>query len=325
MTTKQQLLNLLETQKGEWLSGEEIARRLSLSRTAIWKGVKALRADGYEIQGAQNKGYRLSRQTDILSLQGIRKYLKNEYREREIEVLPIAASTNALLREKAGEGIPEGYTIVANAQTGGRGRLGRGFYSPPDTGLYLSLLLRPLGYTPDQAVKITTMAAVAACRAIDFLSGRNTQIKWVNDLYLDGRKVGGILTEGVFNLETGCPDYIVLGIGINVYPPREGFPEELAQTAGTVLDEQRCDGKNRLAADFLNHFWDISRNGDYAEEYRAKSLVIGRPLRVITPAGERNALALDVDRDCRLIVRYDDGSIDRLSSAEVSVRSKEAW
>ena len=322
MTTKQQLLNLLEEQNGEWLSGEEIARRLSLSRTAIWKGVNALRSDGYEIQGAQNRGYRLSRQTDILSLEGIRKYLKPEYRDREMEVLPIAASTNALLRDKAGTGIPEGYAIIANAQTQGRGRLGRRFYSPPDTGLYLSLLLRPSGCTPEQGVKVTTMAAVAACRAIESLSGRSTQIKWVNDIYMDGRKVGGILTEGVFNLETGSLEHIVLGIGINVYAPREGFPEEISRIAGAVLGEQRSDGKNRLAAEFLNHFLDIYRNGDYAEEYRAKSLVIGRELRVSTPMGERQAVALDVDRDCRLIVRYEDGSVDRLSSAEVSIRTK---
>lgn len=319
MTTKETLLRLLEEQKGGWLSGEELAQRLGVSRTSIWKAVHALRQDGYEIQGAQNKGYCLSARTDILSEQGIRKYLNEAYAHMPIEVLPVATSTNALLRERLDAGAPEGCTIIANAQTQGRGRLGRSFYSPPDTGLYLSLLLRPQGLPPEQAVRVTTMAAVAACRAIEAVSGRRTQIKWVNDIFLDGRKVSGILTEGAVHLESGSLESMILGIGINVYPPKDGFPPELAHTAGAVLDESRSDGKNRLAAGFLNQFWNIWNGAEYAAEYRQKSMVIGRELRVITASGERSAVALDVDDDCRLRVRYSDGTEATLSSAEVRV------
>lgn len=319
MGTKEELLSLLEGSKGTYLSGEEIAQRLSVSRTAVWKAVNALRSAGYEISGAQNRGYCLDAHTDILSAQGIRHHL--EWDNLSLEVTPCADSTNALLRQRAAEGAREGCVILSNQQTQGRGRLGREFYSPPDTGVYMSLLLRPRDLEPSQAVKITTMAAVAACRAIEAVSGKHAAIKWVNDIFLSGKKVCGILTEGSYNLETGKLGDVVLGIGFNVYPPAGGFPEELADIAGSIFQNQVDEGKNRLAASFLNHFLEIyhSPNG-YAREYRERSMVIGRAIRVLAPSGERAAYALDVDKGCRLVVRYDDGSVDTLSSAEISIR-----
>lgn len=319
MGTKEKLLSLLEGSRGAYLSGEEIARRLSVSRTAVWKAVNALRSAGYEISGAQNRGYCLDAHTDILSAQGIRHHL--EWDNLSLEVTPCADSTNALLRQRAAEGAREGCVILSNQQTQGRGRLGREFYSPPDTGVYMSLLLRPRDLEPSQAVRITTMAAVAACRAIEAVSGKQAAIKWVNDIFLSGKKVCGILTEGSYNLETGKLGDVVLGIGFNVYPPAGGFPEELADIAGSIFQNQVDEGKNRLAASFLNHFLGIyhSPNG-YAREYRERSMVIGHAIRVLAPSGERAAYALDVDKDCRLVVRYDDGSVDTLSSAEVSIR-----
>lgn len=323
MGTREKLLALLESRKGEYCSGEEIASLLSVSRTAVWKAVNSLREAGYPIDAVQNRGYCLDSRTDILSEQGIRQHLSPRLEHLELEVLPSVSSTNALLRERAALGAPEGSVILANQQTGGRGRLGRTFYSPPDTGVYLSLLLRPSQMEPAQAVKITTMAAVAACRAIEEVSGGEPQIKWVNDVLLNGKKVAGILTEAAFNLENGRLDYAVLGIGFNVYSPVGGFPQELAEIAGSIFPSREDRGKNRLAASFLNRFLELYRGEtEYAESYREKSMVIGRPIQVISPSGTRNALALDVDRDCRLIVRYDDGSVDRLSSAEISIRWK---
>lgn len=322
MTTKERLLLFLEEKSGEFVSGEEIAEAMELSRTAVWKAVKALRADGYEIDAAQNKGYRLSESTDILSQQGILRYLDPKWKQIQPEVHAAAESTNALLRERANAFAPEGTVILANAQSKGRGRLGRSFYSPPDTGIYMSLLLRPVGCSPAESVKVTTMAAVAASRAIETVSGCETKIKWVNDIYLKGKKVCGILTEGAFSIENGSLEYIVLGVGINVYAPSEGFPDNLAAIAGSVFEEQRNDGKNRLAALFLNYFMEYYHADDplgYAESYRAKSMVIGKRIRVITPSGERIATALDVDGECRLIVRFEDGSVVPLSSAEVSI------
>lgn len=323
MGTKEKLLSLFEEQKGTYLSGEEIAERLSVSRTAVWKAVKSLRNEGYEIDAVSNKGYSLSVHTDILSAQGIQKYLKGACRDMELYVLPETGSTNTLLREKANAGAAEGCTIIAGAQTEGRGRMGRSFYSPADTGIYMSILLRPTDLTPVQAIGLTTMAAVAVCEAIEEVSGRQAQIKWVNDVFMEGKKVSGILTEASMGLESGSLDYVIVGVGINVYAPKEGFPKEIEQIAGAVFQERQNDGKNHLAAAFLNRFMEYyskKQSADYVEKYRERSLVIGKEIRVLSSGGERKALALDVDKECHLLVRYEDGSTERLSSGEISIR-----
>ena len=229
MGTKEELLTMLESRKGEYLSGAELAQALDVSRTAVWKAVNALRSAGYQIQAAQNRGYCLDADTDVLSLRGIQRNLEAHAAGCTLELVPCTASTNALVRERAAAGAPEGLVILANQQTRGRGRLGREFYSPPDTGLYMSLLLRPQEMEAAQAVQITTMAAVAACQAVETLTGKTAQIKWVNDILLGGQKVCGILTEGSFNLETGKPEEVVVGIGFNVYP----------------VDSRRISGKQR--------------------------------------------------------------------------------
>ena len=320
MSTKERLLALLEENRGCFLSGEEAADALGVSRTAVWKAVNALRSLGYAIDAVSNKGYCLSENADILCARGIEKHLRDG--GLKIQVLSSASSTNTLLREQANAGAPEGLVILANTQTRGHGRYGRSFFSPADSGLYMSLLLRPHGYCPEQAASLTTMAAVAACEAIEAVSGCKAAIKWVNDVLIAGKKVCGILTEGAVSLESQSMEYVVLGIGINVYPPREGFPEELQEIAGFVLERQQADGKNALAAGFLNRFMGYYRRNDrdYAQAYRERSVVIGREIDVIAPSGSRRALALDIDRDCRLLVRYENGEIARLSSGEVSIR-----
>ena len=322
MQTKDKLLTLLQSRKGEFVSGEEIAEVLALSRTAVWKAANALRTSGYRIEAVRNRGYRLAAGADILCKSDMEAILGADGDGLTLEVLSCVDSTNSLLREKANAGCPEGYVVLAGQQTGGRGRMGRRFYSPPDTGLYLSLLLRPTRLPPAQAVGITTMAAVAACRAIEEVSHGDAQIKWVNDIYLGGKKVCGILTEASIGLESGSLDYAVVGVGFNVCPPEDGFPEELSQIAGAILPRSQEGARNRLAAAFLKHFLAIYRSGGtgYAEEYRRRSLVIGKPIQVLSPVGQRPAFALDVDSSCRLIVRYDDGTVEALSSSEVSIR-----
>ncbi|HIZ54784.1 MAG TPA: biotin--[acetyl-CoA-carboxylase] ligase [Firmicutes bacterium] len=323
MGTKEKLLMLFEEGKGTYFSGEEIAAKLSISRTAVWKAVNSLRNEGYEIDAVSNRGYCLSGNTDILSVQGIRKYLNPVCSTTELDVRLTVESTNALLREKAAADAPDGYTIIANAQTAGRGRLGRSFYSPSDTGIYMSLLLRPATLQPSQAVKLTTMAAVAACEAIEGLSEEKAWIKWVNDIYMNGKKVSGILTEGSLSLENGSMDYIILGIGFNLYPPKDGFPEELNPIAGAIFRECHDDGKNRLVAGFLNRFmayYMAEGNADFADKYRERSFVIGKRVNVLFPGGSQKAVALDVDENCRLIVQFEDGRIERLSFGEISIR-----
>lgn len=321
--TKEQLLALFENNKGTYFSGEDIAERLSVSRAAVWKAVNGLRGEGYKIDAVPNRGYSLSVETDILSVQGIQKYLSLACSDLTIEVLPKLASTNTTAREKAAAGAAEGYTVIAGAQTDGRGRKGRSFFSPADTGVYMSIVLRPSRWTSKQALKLTTMAAVAVCEAIDAVSDEKAYIKWVNDIYISGKKVCGILTEASLGLEDDFLEYAVLGIGINVSAPKNGFPDELRDIAGAVFSQAQCDGKNRLAAEILNRFMEHYKNPhqtDYVCSYRKRSLVIGKEIRFMSSGSLKKAVALDIDDDCRLIIRDEDGNIKTLSSGEISIR-----
>ena len=327
MTTKEKLLALLEDSKGTFFSGEEIARTLQVSRAAVWKAVNALREDGYTIDAATNKGYRLSPDSDILSPQGIRRFLKPEYRDLDLTVLPTAPSTNALVREKANQGRPEGCVIVACEQTDGRGRYGRQFFSPIDSGVYLSLLLRPTAYSPQQATCLTAAAAAAMCQAIEAVTGQQPGIKWVNDIFLHGKKVCGILTEAAVGLETGALDYMVLGAGVNLYPPVKGFPEEIQPIAGSVLEHSCPEAKNRLVGEFLNRFWDFYTHPEcraYLEDYRARSLAIGRNVTVLSAGKAVSAYAYGIDDDFRLLVRYENGDTEALSYGEIRIQLDES-
>ena len=327
MTTKEKLLALLEDSKGTFFSGEEIARTLQVSRAAVWKAVNALREDGYTIDAATNKGYRLSPDSDILSPQGIRRFLKPEYRDLDLTVLPTAPSTNALVREKANQGYPEGCVIVACEQTAGRGRYGRQFFSPVDSGVYLSLLLRPTAYSPQQATCLTAAAAAAMCQAIEAVTGQQPGIKWVNDIFLHGKKVCGILTEAAVGLETGTLNYMVLGAGVNLYPPAEGFPEEIQSIAGSVLERSCPEAKNRLVGEFLNRFWDFYTHPEcrtYLEDYRSRSLAVGRRVTVLSNGQAVSAYAYGIDDDFRLLVRYDSGKTEALSYGEIRIQLAES-
>ena len=327
MTTKEKLLALLENSKGTFFSGEEIARTLQVSRAAVWKAVNALREDGYTIDAATNKGYRLSPDSDILSPQGIRRFLKPEYRDLDLTVLPTAPSTNALVREKANQGRPEGCVIVACEQTDGRGRYGRQFFSPIDSGVYLSLLLRPTAYSPQQATCLTAAAAAAMCQAIEAVTGQQPGIKWVNDIFLHGKKVCGILTEAAVGLETGALDYMVLGAGVNLYPPVKGFPEEIQPIAGSVLERSCPEAKNRLVGEFLNRFWDFYTHPEcrtYLEDYRSRSLAIGQNVTVLSAGRAVSAYAYGIDDDFRLLVRYENGDTEALSYGEIRIQLAES-
>ena len=327
MTTKEKLLALLEDSKGTFFSGEEIARTLQVSRAAVWKAVSALREDGYTIDAATNKGYRLSPDSDILSPQGVRRFLKPEYRDLDLTVLPTAPSTNALVREKANQGRPEGCVIIACEQTDGRGRYGRQFFSPVDSGVYLSLLLRPTAYSPQQATCLTAAAAAAMCQAIEAVTGQQPGIKWVNDIFLHGKKVCGILTEAAVGLETGTLNYMVLGAGVNLYPPAEGFPEEIQSIAGSVLERSCPEAKNRLVGEFLNRFWDFYTHPEcrtYLEDYRSRSLAIGQNVTVLSAGRAVSAYAYGIDDDFRLLVRYENGDTEALSYGEIRIQLAES-
>ena len=323
------LLKILMEREDSYVSGEELAGRLSVSRTAVWKGVEALRAAGYRIDSVTNRGYRLSSGSDVLSVAGIEKHLKAE--GLRLRVLPSVTSTNTLLKAEAAAGAPEGAVLVAGEQTEGRGRMGRSFFSPPGSGLYLSLLLRPQVPAAETA-KLTAYAAVAVAEALEKAGGA-AEIKWVNDIYMGGRKVSGILTEAALDCERGITEYAVVGIGVNLYAPEGGFPPELREIAGAAfggaetVPALRC----RLAAAVIDRFFGFYRSDGpetarYCyKAYKRRSLVLGR--RVLVHAVARppeEAEAVDIAPDFSLVVRGADGIIRRVASGEVSVRVADA-
>lgn len=322
MSVKEQVLGLFDNCMGEYLSGEEIAAKLSVSRAAVWKAVKSLQEEGYHIDAVTNKGYCLSPDTDRITAVGICRYLGDLASSFDFEVHKSVTSTNTLAKEQAANGVCEGKVLIAEEQTKGRGRLGRSFFSPSGTGIYLSLVLKPSLRAAD-AILLTTAAAVAVSEAIESVSGKSVQIKWVNDLYMQDKKVCGILTEASLDMESGGLEYVVLGIGINTFTPQNGFPDDLTTIATSIYDKQRGDFRNRLIAAVLNRFWHIYQNPEnrsFVAEYKRRSLVIGKTVTVIRGDSPCRACVLAIDDDCRLRVRYENGEEAVLSSGEISLR-----
>ena len=321
-STKAKLLKLLEGSRKSYISGGALAKELAVSRNAVWKAVQSLRSDGYGISAVTNKGYRLEVCGDTLTEAGIIGNLRNAGVFR-IEVRKSVTSTNTVLLEMAAKAAPEGYVIAAESQTAGKGRMGRTFHSPAGHGVYFSLLLRPRSKVKEASL-ITAAAAVAAARAIEHVTGVGVGIKWVNDLFVDGKKVCGILTEAAFDMESGYIESAVLGIGINVTMPQEGYPEDIGSVATAVTD--RNSGKEgercRLIAAVLDNFWEFYQNlsaREFLSEYRSRSIILGRDIHVLTRGGIRRVHALALNDECELVVRREDGGTETLSSGEVSI------
>ena len=321
MSIKDEVLKQLEENKGEYISGGQLATNLNVSRNSIWKAIKTLEKDGYSINAIPNKGYCLEPDNDILSPQSIEQYLNYPL---DLSVYKTITSTNTVLKEKAEQNAPHGTVLIATEQTLGRGRMGKKFYSPSNTGLYISILVRP-DIPADQALFLTTSAAVATAKAIEDVSNKKADIKWVNDIYIEGKKVCGILTEAAFNIETSKLDYAIVGIGINVCPPEGGFPEDISGIA-TAIFEKNSDAVNKrsiLVGHLLNYFMEYYESFDkraYLDEYISRSMIIGQPISVLSNGTSRNALALEIDKECHLKVRYEDGSEELLNSGEVSTK-----
>ena len=323
MSTKDTVLELFEKNRGFYISGQQIASELNITRTAVWKAVKILQKEGYKIEAVTNRGYCLDKDADVLSVRGIRSRLSEDCAGLRPEVFVSVGSTNTLCNEKAKSGEAEGYVAVAGAQTAGRGRRGRSFYSPAGTGIYMGLLLRPPGLTGDQVLGLTTMAAVAVSESIEALSGKKAEIKWVNDIFVDGKKVCGILSEAMYEVPSGALQCVIVGIGINAYAPEAGFPPEISESAGCVFDKPEVDLKNSLVAEVLNRFmkyYDDPKSDAVYDEYRTRSMVIDKDIKVLKKDATLKAHVLDIDRDCGLVVRYPDGTEEVLNSGEISIR-----
>lgn len=327
MTLKDDILEKLEEQQGNYISGETLASALNVTRNAVWKAVRSLRAEGCEIDAVPNKGYSLRSETVMITAAGIKKYLKAP-ESFNINIYGELDSTNNQLKKDVSSGAPEGTVVIAERQNGGRGRLGRKFFSPPHGGIYMSILLRPLLSYPEllpaDAVMITSAAAVAVCRGIEEVTSKPVQIKWVNDVYYQNKKICGILTEGAVSLEANGFDYIIVGIGINVLGCE--LPEELKNIVGSLYDPRDQEYTNRIrhriAASVLEHFFDIYRNGlrTFVPEYRRRSLILGKDINVIRGDIIRPGKAIGVNDDCSLLVRFDNGETENISSGEVSIR-----
>lgn len=320
MTIKEQVLKILIDNKGKSVSGETIAEQLFCSRNAVWKAIKSLRDEGYTIDAVTNKGYSLVDDGGVFSSISVEKRLNNDCK---VIVLESVDSTNNYLKKLSENGEKENTVVIAECQSSGKGRLGRNFFSPK-SGLYLSILLRP-DFSAEKSLFITTAAAVAVSDAIEEVSGKKTGIKWVNDIFIGKKKVCGILTEASVDFETGGLYYAVLGIGVNIYHPVDGFPSDIRDIAGAVFDKEPCDKdlKQKLAAAVINNFFNIYNNiesSDFMQRYKQKSCVLGKEIFVLKNETKTKATVLDIDEKAGLVVKYENGEVKTLSSGEVSIR-----
>lgn len=315
MALRDDLLAELEKRRGEDVSGQALAERFGVSRSAVWKAVNALRAAGFEISSTPNRGYRLRPEDDRLSAAGVRAALGEAYAGLRVRVYETLDSTNQEAKRLLAAGEPCPMLLLAEEQTAGRGRRGRGFYSPAGEGLYMTLALQPRAAL-SQATLLTAAAAVAVAQAVEALTALACQIKWVNDVYLDGKKLCGILTEASGSFEADALSSVCAGIGVNVRT--RDFPEELAGRACSLWP--RAVSRNHLAAEIavrlLNFAADLGAR-EFLEEYRRRSLVLGKAVTFTRDGGERRALAVGIGENGELIVRYDDGREEALNAGEV--------
>lgn len=308
MPLKDELLKVLENSRSAPVSGQELARRFSVSRTAVWKAVAELKAQGYRIASATNRGYQLSPDDDHLSQSAIAGLLENEI---SVYVHDTVDSTLNEAKRRYANG-EKRFVIAADAQTAGRGRRGRHFFSPKGAGLYLTLSL-PLSCAVEAAPSITAYAAVCVCRAIEALTGKQARIKWVNDVFLDGKKVCGILTEASTSLESGMIETVFIGVGVNVMPC--DVPNELKEIVGFVDPGKPI--RNKLTADIISGLLRYEEGRDsFLDEYRSRSLTIGRRVQCVMGTESFPATATGIDALGGLIVRLDTGETRVLHSGE---------
>ena len=323
--SRERVLALLRERPGEYLSGEAMSRTLGISRAGVWKAIEGLRQEGYTIASAPNRGYRLEDAPDRLRVGELFGLLSDARVGSQLMCLDVVDSTNTECKRQAMVGAPEGLVVTAEEQTGGRGRRGRGFQSPRGKGLYLSALFRP-DLEPEQVSDFTAWVAVAVCDGIEACCGIRPQIKWTNDIILNGKKLVGILTELSLVSETNTLDYMVTGIGVNVNQAVEDFsPEiqEMATSLSMVLGRpvRRADlaAQIILALDRMYAGYPEDR-AEYLKKYRAGCITTGHQVQLITPAARRQAFALEIDDDFNLVVELYNGKRETISAGEVSVR-----
>lgn len=321
---KNKIIELLKENPNGFVSGQIICEKLGVSRTAVWKNINLLKKDGYEIVSESRNGYKLITSPDLLTHEEISTYLQTKSIGNKIIYFDSIDSTNNKAKELAFAGEMEGTIVIAEEQTSGRGRLGRQFVSPKYKGIWMSLILRP-EIDPIYISRITLIGAAAVNLAISDI-GIETYIKWPNDIVLHNKKVSGILTE--MSAELNQTNYVVVGIGINVNIEENEFPEDLKDKATALISvagEKIL--RKKLAALVLNHFEELYEEfiqlGSIKNTInicRENSILIGKEIRIIKRGITLKAIALDINDNGELIVRYENGIVDNIISGEVSTR-----
>lgn len=328
MSTKEDVLQLLQAHKGYAISGEELANQLDKSRTAIWKAVQALRNDGHQIDSVTNKGYTLVNESDPISASLIQQLLLKNGLDWHIETMETTTSTNDLAKQYANQH-HEAALFISEEQTAGRGRLGRQFISPARKGLYMSLVVFPNHQLQDMSL-ITCATAVAAAQALETYIPTTIDIKWVNDLYHRDKKIAGILTEAISDFESRQLQALIIGIGINLIDDETAFPPELHDCVGSVFQTagelsavqfERNQFIAALITRWYQYYQDLQQP-QILQEYRKRSLVLGQEVKVIQANQTFTAQAISITDNGHLIVQTDDGKTHELSYGEVSIRPK---
>lgn len=314
---KTEILKLLREKDG-YVSGQQLCEQLQVSRTAVWKVIKQLEAEGYRIEAVRNKGYRLAECPDILSKEELESMTCHPvvfYEETD--------STNTQAKRLAENGAGDKTLVVTERQNAGKGRRGRGWESPQGTSIYMSLLLRPQ-IEPQKAPMLTLVMAYSATEAIREQTNLPAVIKWPNDLVLNGKKICGILTE--MSAEIDFINYVVIGIGINVNT--ETFPEEIAGKATSLYLEKgskirRTELIVSVLEKFEKNYERFLKTGDLSdiqEEYNRLLVNKDREVTVLEPGNEYNAYALGINETGELLVKKEDGTREAVYAGEVSVR-----
>lgn len=322
MKVREIILEKLENHFGEYVSGADLAHEAGVSRNAVWKAVNALVSGGVKIERTHH-GYKLVEEG--LSEYGIKRYLPPDDNVC-VEVLEEVDSTNTYMKERAADGAEDFSLVASRSQSAGRGRKNASFYSPKNSGVYFTVLIRNIDFT--RARFLTAMAAVASAEGIEQVFGLKARIKWVNDVYIDGKKCVGILTESVTNMELNEIDYAVVGIGINVREPEGGFPEEIKNIAGACITAAKGnaaeDAFNKVVAAVYTSLKKLYTNFDKARlnaEYVRRSYLDGKRVTVLTSGDEEYpATVKGIDEDFRLAVVTDAGVEKRLEFGEVKLR-----
>jgi len=323
MTTKSKLLHHLKDAAHQWVSGEELSHRLGISRTAVWKQINNLKAEGHQILSAPKKGYHLEQMADLITAEEMAATLKTLVMGRPaVHVLKKTDSTNLQAKRMAAQGAAEGTLVVADTQTEGRGRRGRNWHSPSGRNIYASLVLRPQ-LAPSQAPQITLMTAVALARTLRASAALDAKIKWPNDVMVGGKKIAGILTE--ISADMDAVDYVVVGFGINVNTRQHEMPEEIAPIATSIYSEKASEtSRTNLLCDLLESYemaYDLLNAqgfGPVMQQWRSMTDIIGRRVHVDVMDTRYTGRVETVNDDGVLILREDEGGTRHIFSGDVT-------